>query len=231
MRRDFLYPFKHIVLSNHEYLRVGDIIQIDQYRTPAGQTIPVVDAIESPTDPLIYQMNLNDSPYYGNIFCGDSLKQIQTQLANEALRQTPQPAPVAKTMVTQPVPAVGQCQEQTSLKQTAKKSSLIDDLNRRLHKVSVINQAQRADPNLREFKVLFVNFKHMNGGILMMGMFQDEETRGKIWGKKFFKFADRQQLNNYQKFVKPHYHVAGKIGDGAWIRYLKPHNQHEQLTK
>ena len=46
MRRDFLYTFKHIVLSNHEYLRVGDIIQIDQYRTPPGQTIPVFDAIE-----------------------------------------------------------------------------------------------------------------------------------------------------------------------------------------
>lgn len=76
MERLDLPKIPQVILDDHTYLRVGDIIQGGV--EPHGKIeVPIMAVIESQTDPLLNLYNLSGAHCYGNVLLGDNLSMVE----------------------------------------------------------------------------------------------------------------------------------------------------------
>ena len=196
LKREYLYTFKNIILANHSYLRVGDIVQTDA-RTEKGIKFPVLDVIESEHDPIVSLMNLNGAPYYGNVLLGDDVEQIQDRIDADIKAQ--------HLDIFEPTP----------IQQAAKK------LSRRLAQ----NHQQKADKpqnDLQFYNVLSITYKPVRQGILVSVLLLSHASKQTLWAQKIFRRYQARSLESFKTRVYRGLQVYGTVTPQGWFKYLKP---------
>lgn len=202
MKREDLFTFKNVVLDNGTFLRVGDIIQTD-VMTRRGVDFPVLDAIESSTDPLVFQVNLNNAKYYGNTLLGDSVEEIQAR-ANADVE-------AAHRRIFHP----------TEFEITA------DQLAKRLNAQAKPYDPEQEKENYQFFTILGVNYRHVKTGIMASLFVISHKNHQKIWLKKIFKMNQERSLATFRKRMVRNQAVYGEINADGWIKFLYPcHHNH-----
>lgn len=203
MKREDLFTFKNVVLDNGTFLRVGDIIQTD-VMTRRGVDFPVLDAIESSTDPLISQVNLNNAKYYGNTLLGDSVEEIQAR-ANADVE-------AAHRRIFHP----------TEVEITA------DQLAKRLNaQAKPPYDPEEERKNYQFFTILGVNYRHVKNGIMASLFVISHQNHQKIWLKKIFKMNQERALATFRDRMVHGQAVYGEINADGWIKFLYPcHHNH-----
>lgn len=196
LKREYLYTFKNIVLANHSYLRVGDIVQTDA-RTEKGIEFPVLDVVESEHDPLVNLVNLNGAPYYGNVLLGNDLKQVQDRVNADIKAQ--------HLDIFEPTP----------IQRTAK------ELNRRLAK----NHQQETDKpqhDMQFYNVLSLAYKPVRQGILVSALLLSHANKQTLWAQKIFRRYQARSLEGFKTCVHRGQQVYGIVTPQGWFKFLKP---------
>lgn len=191
--RDSLFTFKNIVLDDHTYLRVGDIIQTDEV-IDRGIAFPVLDAIESPTDPLVYQVRLENAHRFGNIFLGDDLDTVQ-QRVNEDIKV-----------------------EHRKTFYPTKTEIAADDLAKQLSD----NQDRPKKAEHQFYTVDALGFKPVDHGILASVLVTSHQTKKTFWAHKVFTVKQQRALYMFKQKITRGTHVFGEISDNGWIKYIRP---------
>lgn len=195
MERLGLLAIKNVILKDHTYLRIGDIVQVG-VKTVNGIDLPILDYVEDAHDPLLDFYNLNGAQRYGNVYLGDNLAMIEHGLEHSILAK------------------------HSSNASSKDVRYMTQQFNQ--HKPSEYQTSSNQNFfNIKAKKFI----KLANGKIKIVLLLVDHQTKETKWAYRIFSYWQNQALESFKKNIKDATTVRGVVESSGWIKYLYPVNK------
>lgn len=179
-------------------MKPGDIVAFDQ-KEMYNVEMPVLDVIGDATDPILFTGRLSNAPqWFGNIYDGDSVDQLQKQNDQQLIDENPQ----------------------------AQSDKMLADAAKELNHKAAIAHAAKPKKSHLYFNVINISYKDIEHGKLVSVLVTDHQTRQTFWIKKRFGLTQSNQLKNFYHNIKRGEQVYGELEPNSeWFKYLYPCHQ------